>query len=584
MHPRLLEFLQQSGLSAVATPSNPKQWQAFLQHVNTALQHADHAATTPLAHLPQAQQEVVHIIAERDKLRSVLNSISMGLCLFGREAQLLFLNPAARQYLQILEGKPDTLSVLSQLRIRDQWQPERYLDTAAVQRMMAEGTSLNEASAVLQREGMEDLPLACCLYPISKGTHVTGSVLLFRNTSEQQKVAAALLAAKVSAEKASAAKSDFLSSMSHELRTPMNAILGYGEILQEDLGDPPDEHDPDYFEDLLTYVDNILQAGRSLLGLINEVLDLTKIESGKIELQITKSDLLEVATQCVEKIRPLLAEKNLQLDVTQLPNKPIYALADAQRIKQVFSQLLSNAIKHNKVQGSVQVRIEQLSVETVRLVVADTGVGMTAEQQAQIFRPFTRISGRNLSKGTGVGLTIAKQLLDIMGGRIGVESKLDEGSTFWLELPTGETVETEKSAMPGTDRKYLLLYIEDSRTNVSLMGKILKDRPDIAFISAPTGEMGLELARAHRPDIILLDINLPGISGFEVLERLRSVPGTRDIPVIGLSADDSQDALHQAETAGFMHYMIKPLKKAQFLEALDKLAEQEKAAASTKRS
>ncbi len=576
MHPRLLEFLQKSGLNADTTPHTPQQWHIFLQHINTALQQADNADASPLAHLPQSQQEVVHIIAERDKLRSVLSSISMGLCLFGREAQLLFINPAARQYLQMAEATVDTQAVLSRLRISDQWQPNCYLEPEGVQRMIAEGSSLTEASAFLRRDGLEDLSIACCLYPISKGVRVSGAVLLFRDTSEQQKVAAALLAAKESAEKASAAKSDFLSSMSHELRTPMNAILGYGEILQEDLGDPSNEHDPDYFEDLLVYVDNILQAGRNLLGLINEVLDLTKIESGKIELQITKSDLLEVSKQCIEKLRPQLAEKNLQLDLTQLPSQPVYALADAKRIKQVFSQLLSNAVKHNKEQGSIQVRIEQPSIETVRLVVADTGVGMSEAQQAQIFKPFTRISGRNLSKGTGVGLTIAKQLLDIMGGHIGLKSQLDLGSTFWIELPTGETAETEKSNSPGTDRKYLLLYIEDSRTNVSLMGKILQDRPEIAFISAPTGEMGLELARAHRPDIILLDINLPGISGFEVLERLRTVTGTRDIPVIGLSADDSKEALAQAKTVGFIHYMIKPLKKAQFLQALDKLAKPEK--------
>jgi len=569
MHPRLLEHLEEYGLNANTTPNDPKQWQQFLNSLSTSF-------ANPIAHLPKTQQEIVHIITERDKLRSVLTSINMGLCLFGREAQLLFLNPAARHYLQVPEGKPSTQLVLSRLQIRDQWQPDRNMDIEAVQRMIAEGTSLTEANAHLCRDGLSDLPIACHLTPISKGAHVIGSVLLFRDTSEQQRVAAALLAAKESAEKASVAKSDFLSSMSHELRTPMNAILGYGEILQEDLGDPPDEHDPDYFEDLLAYVDNILQAGRNLLGLINEVLDLTKIEAGKIELQITKANLLDVANHCVESIRPKLAENNLQLDVAQLPNTPVYALADAERIKQVFSQLLSNAIKHNKEKGLVQIRIEQPSVETVRLVVADTGVGMSEEQQAHIFKPFTRISGRNLSKGTGVGLTIAKQLLDIMGGRIGLESKLDVGSTFWIELPTGETEEIKKSVSSGTDRKYLLLYIEDSRTNVSLMGKILQDRPEIAFISAPTGEMGLELARAHRPDIILLDINLPGINGFEVLERLRSVTSTRDIPVIGLSADDSQEALEQAETAGFIHYMIKPLKKSQFLQALDQLAKQEK--------
>ncbi len=576
MHPQLLQLLQAAGLSSDAPPTDTRHWQAFLQHLN---QHYPPplapTSNNPVAHLPQSQQEVIHIIAERDKLRSVLSSINVGVCVFGRDAQLLFINPAARNFLQLPESDIDAQTVLSRFCIRDQWHPERYLEAEAVMRLICEGASLNDAAAYLRCAGCKDLPVACAFTPINKGARISGSVLMFHDTSEQQKVAAALFAAKESAEKASAAKSDFLSSMSHELRTPMNAILGYGEILQEELDAPPEAPEPEYFEDLLAYVDNILQAGRNLLGLINEVLDLTKIESGNIELSITKADLLAVTYTCIEAIRPQLIEKRLSLDISQLLTKPVYALADAERIQQVLSQLLSNAVKHNREQGNVQVQIQQTSVETVRLLVTDTGVGMSPEQQAQIFKPFTRISGRNLSKGTGVGLTIAKQLLDIMGGHIGLNSALGKGTSFWIELPTGETASTSKTK-PGTDRKYLLLYIEDSRTNVSLMGKILQDRPEIAFISAPTGEMGLELARAHRPDMILLDINLPGINGFEVLERLRSAPGTHSIPVIGLSADDSHGALQQAKTAGFMQYMIKPLKKAAFLEALDKLVAQHK--------
>jgi len=210
------------------------------------------------------------------------------------------------------------------------------------------------------------------------------------------------------------------------------------------------------------------------------------------------------------------------------------------------------------------------------LTIQDTGVGMTLEQQKHLYKPFNRMSGRNLSKGTGIGLTITKRLLEIMGGQIIVQSEVGVGSTFIVDLPTGETVfDVNTIAKQASMRKFLLLYIEDSATNVSLMSNILRERPDIAFISAPSGEMGLELARAHLPDIILLDINLPGINGFEVLKRLRIATATQNIPILGLSADDTIEVLEQAKSAGFYQYMVKPLQKKQLLQTLQAILPQE---------
>jgi CheY-like chemotaxis protein len=251
----------------------------------------------------------------------------------------------------------------------------------------------------------------------------------------------------------------------------------------------------------------------------------------------------------------------------------MYALADRGRLKQVIINLLSNAVKYNRESGNVTLRLSHPSLEYIRLEVIDTGIGLTPEQKTKVFDPFTRLSGTNLVEGTGIGLTITKHLLEIMDGRIGVESELNVGSNFWIELPTGEVTDTYTNEVLSQMRKYILLYIEDSRTNVSLVAQILKARPDIALMSAHTGEMGLELAHMHHPDIILLDINLPGMDGFEVLRHLREIEDTRQIPVLALTANDTTRNLERGRTAGFLNYIIKPLDIKKFLKAIDEALE-----------
>jgi len=567
MHPQLIQQLRQMGLNPYQPPEDRATWQNFLQSVDQVYASIEHASLYNPISQPTGGASFMRIVAERDKLRSIFAALSNGLCVFGRQGNLLLINATAKQYLGIEEGTTwQQADVLSRFLLRDQLHPERYMDPDTLMRIVREGVALRDSEARLISADKQ-LPIACVINPLNKSDRNTGAVLMFHDTSEQQRTAAALLAAKEMAEQSSHAKSDFLSSMSHELRTPMNAILGYGEILEEDLEDPPEGVDEDYIEDLQAYTNHILQAGRNLLTLINEVLDLTKIENREIDLSINRIDLGKTLENCIAKIADNAAARQLSIH-NHIIDKTYTVMADAERLEQIIGQVLSNAVKHNKEGGEIHIECSQPAVEKVRLLIRDNGVGMTEEQTKVVFKPFTRISGRNLTKGTGVGLTIAKQLLEIMDGRLGVESELDVGSTFWIELPTGETSEVSRETV-AADRRYLLLYIEDSRTNVSLMNKILRERPDIAFISAPTGEMGLELARTHRPDIILLDINLPGINGFEVLKRLRAFPATHDITVLGLSADDSKEALSRAETAGFSSYMIKPLQKKQFLIALE---------------
>ncbi len=567
MHPLLMRQLTQASLNADRLPANVDVWQTFLSNLSQNL----------VAINLQAQEELSVVQAERDRLRSVLTSLNDGLCVFNRDGDLIFVNPAARHYLGLKEGVLDSSTLLESFRIHDQWQPDYFLTTVALQEAVREGAQLRDPDAALIRPNETLMPVACTLNPIIKGAHVTGMLLVFRDISEQKAISNALLISKEAAEKASAAKSDFLSSMSHELRTPMNAILGYGEILQEDLSNPPSpEIDSEYLYDLKGYTHNILEAGKNLLELINEVLDLTRIESGKIELHLTRADMVTVIKDCLRSIEPDLKNKHLHLEILALPNTPLLVLADQNRVMQIAKQVISNAIKHNRESGSIKVSLTQPSVDWVRLTIQDTGVGMTLEQQKHLYKPFTRMSGRNLSKGTGIGLTITKRLLEIMGGQIVVQSEVGIGSTFIVDLPTGETVfDVNTIAKQASMRKFLLLYIEDSATNVSLMSNILRERPDIAFISAPSGEMGLELARAHSPDVILLDINLPGINGFEVLKRLRVATTTQNIPILGLSADDTIEVLEQAKSAGFYQYMVKPLQKKQLLQTLQVILPQE---------
>ncbi|MEZ5671974.1 MAG: ATP-binding protein [Thiotrichaceae bacterium] len=266
-----------------------------------------------------------------------------------------------------------------------------------------------------------------------------------------------------------------------------------------------------------------------------------------------------------------LAEKREIIIINEMETStPQYALADRARLKQVLINLLSNAVKYNQEKGKIFIRLVQVAPdsETLRLEVQDTGIGLNAEQKDSVFEPFTRFSGLNLVEGTGIGLTITKRLLEIMDGKIGVESELGVGSTFFVDLPTGETLDSPLDFSSGK-HKYTLLYVEDSRTNVSLVAQILKARPEIALMSAHTGEMGLELAHLHHPDAILLDINLPGMDGFEVLKQLRLAEDTQHIPVLALTAMDNAHHLARGKEAGFMDYIVKPLDIKQFLKTVD---------------
>ncbi|HME38453.1 MAG TPA: PAS domain S-box protein [Steroidobacteraceae bacterium] len=381
----------------------------------------------------------------------------------------------------------------------------------------------------------------------------------------------ALQGAKLTAEKANLAKSDFLSSMSHELRSPLNAILGFAQLMES--GTPP----PTLAQ--RQSIDQILQAGWYLLVLINEILDLALIESGKLSLSGEPVSLSEVLSECLGMIEPSALKNGIGLTFPRFEDKP-FIKADRNRVKQVLINLLSNAVKYNRAGGTVQVICTMNDGQRTRIGVHDTGNGLSPEKLAQLFQPFNRLGQESGSEeGTGIGLVVSKRLVELMGGEIGAESTVGAGSVFWIELhPTHApqlvaTVDELKVATPARAHTgaplHTLLCVEDNPANLMLVEKLLERRPDIQLLVAKDGIRGVEMARSARPDVILMDINLPGISGLVALGILAGDPETARIPVIALSANAMPSDIEKGLAAGFFRYLTKPIKVNEFMDTLD---------------
>jgi PAS domain S-box-containing protein len=398
-----------------------------------------------------------------------------------------------------------------------------------------------------------------------------GFAKLTRDLTERNKVEAALTNAKATAEKANLAKSDFLSSMSHELRSPLNAILGFAQLMESDSPPPT----PSQKES----IGQILHAGWYLLELINEILDLAMIESGKLSMSLEPVSLVEVMLECQLMIEPMAQRRGINMTFPHF-DMPHFVKADRTRIKQVLINLLTNAIKYNKVGGSVVV--ECCSTTTpghVRVTVTDTGAGLSPEMLAQLFQPFNRLGqSGNAEEGTGIGLVVSKRLVELMEGVIGVESTVGTGSVFWVELlstaPLAHPAQVEKTtvvqpAVASDARMRTLLYVEDNPANLKLVERLVARRHDLRLLSAVDGNRGVELARTCQPDVILMDINLPGISGIEALKILGADRTTAHIPVVALSANAIPRDIEKGLEAGFFRYLTKPIKVSEFMDALN---------------
>jgi PAS domain S-box-containing protein len=373
------------------------------------------------------------------------------------------------------------------------------------------------------------------------------------------------------AEKANLAKSDFLSSMSHELRTPLSAILGFAQLMES--GSPPPTPSQ------TRSIDQILKAGWYLLELINEILDLAVIESGKLSMSLEPVSLAEIIHECETMVEPQAKKHGICVNFIHL-DKPCFVRADRTRVKQVLINLLSNAIKYNKAGGSVLVECLLNGAASVHISVRDTGEGLPPEKIAQLFQPFNRLGQEaNNEQGTGIGLVVCKRLVEWMGGIIGVESTVGVGSVFWIELnltdELQDVIHELDQAIVGQaesqkmEKSYTLLYVEDNPANLMLVEDIIARRPDIRLLSAKDGKSGIELARATLPDVILMDIHLPGISGIDAMKILVADPTTAHIPVVALSANAIPRDIEKGLEAGFFRYLTKPINVNEFMDTLD---------------
>jgi len=402
-----------------------------------------------------------------------------------------------------------------------------------------------------------------------------GFAQMTQDLTERRRVEAELTDARLLSEKASLAKSEFLSSMSHEVRSPLNAILGFAQLMESESPSPT--------QGQRQRIAQILQGGWHLLTLIDEILDLAQVESGRVPLASGPVSLAEVLLECRSAVEPQAQERGIEMAFPVF-DTPLFVRADRLRLKQVLLNLLSNAIKYNMRRGRVEVTFAETTPERMRVSVLDTGPGLYPEQLAQLFQAFNRLGQEaGGEEGTGIGLVLAKQLVELMGGRIGVESTVGLGSVFWFELnsaaapqlpvlPAGERSSGSPEA-PAEEKPRTLLYVEDDAANLTLVEQIIARRPDMRLLTAVNGNRGIEMARLYQPDVVLLDINLPGINGYEALKTLQSDALTAHIPVLAISASAMPRDIQRGLEAGFARYITKPIKVAQFLEALDLVLE-----------
>jgi len=392
------------------------------------------------------------------------------------------------------------------------------------------------------------------------------------DVTDRARIEKALREAKEEADRANHAKSEFLSRMSHELRTPLNAILGFGQLIERQ--DPTEAQ--------RNRVGHIISAGRHLLNLINEVLDISRVETGNLQLSLEPVCVADALEEALSLMRPLAAERGIELLGTSPLDQNYHVKADRQRLKQVLLNMLTNAVKYTPPGGKVTVSSSAVGSTSMRISISDTGAGIPAGKLARLFTPFDRLGAEQTAvEGTGLGLALCQSLTQAMHGSIGVNSTLGRGSTFWVELacadsPLAQMASANYSAsqfLNGSDaEKRTILYIEDNLSNLTLIEEMLIAHSHIELLTAMQGELGIELARQHSPDLILLDLHLPDLPGWDVLSRLQGDAATREIPVVIISADATSRQIERLMAAGARAYLTKPLDMLEFFRVIDEMA------------
>lgn len=506
-------------------------------------------------------------------MRSQLDSMSEGMFGLDQQGRATFVNQAACAILGY-----DQQEVLGQ-RVSDLILPVAAEFKADNDFLLTEENRLTETD--FKCVDGDVIAVEYAGMPIRHGSEVSGTVITFKDITERKRVEAELINAKEQAEKANKAKTRFLASMSHELRTPLNAIIGFGQLLQMELSLSQDDMQKDNIAELL-------RAARHLLELINEVLDLSKIEAGQTQVLIEQVLLAEIIDECIQMISPLAEENEIDIVVYEAGKllhdmgsavMDFVILADKRRLKQVILNLLSNAVKYNSLKGSITISYALVSDESCRLEISDTGKGLSEEHLKDLFKPFTRFGFEDSEvEGTGIGLVITKNLIEMMGGGISCRSQLGEGTTFTVELNTLnedyiESIrETDKTddTLENKDGHYNILYIEDNPANIRLMAQVFSRQKNLHLSTAMEPLLGLDLLAKRKPDLVLLDINLPGMSGFSVLEEIHKMFG-KDYPVIAITANSLPADREKGIKAGFNEYITKPINVKLLLDSVRQL-------------
>ena len=503
----------------------------------------------------------------------ILDTAPDAMVVVGRDLKIAFVNVQAERLFgytraELLGQSLDTL-LPERFRGAHGGHMARYFGQPVV-RAMGSGLAL----FALRADGTE-IAIEVSLSPVEMEEGVLVSAAI-RDITERKRNEEDLRQARVAAEAGSAAKSEFLSSMSHELRTPLNAILGYAQLLQRDKKEPLS---PRHRE----RVDQLLKGGEHLLRLIDDMLDLSRIEAGGVSISTEPVSVVEVLDEVRRTLESMAARTGITIDVV---GAPATVAADRMRFAQILMNLGSNAIKYNRPNGKVTFVVSPAPRnDRVRVMVSDTGIGIAADKHPKIFQPFQR-AGQEMGpiEGTGIGLVISKRLSELMDGEVGFRSDPGSGSDFWIDLPAHHS--QAPSANPpalhhatapreGEQHLHLVLYVEDNPANMTFMKDVVSTFDIIDLVTVPTGEMGVELARVRRPEIIIMDINLPGMSGLDALRLLRQWPETKDIPVIALTADASERDKQRGLAAGFYRYLTKPVKVDELVHALEVLLTRE---------
>jgi PAS domain S-box-containing protein len=526
----------------------------------------------------QLQQTNVNLQVSEERLAVTLNSIGDAVIATDAEARVTLMNPLAERLTgwTLAEAVHRPVEEIFHIIIPETRQPSPN----PVKETLARGTphGLANHTVLIARDGSEHAIADSCAPIRTRGGLVVGAVLVFRDVTERafldqvlHEKNTELESARSVADKANLAKSEFLSSMSHELRTPLSAILGFAQLMESASPQPTVSQKRS--------IEQILKAGWYLLDLINEILDLALIESGKLSLSLEPMSLTDVMHECQVMMEPQAQKRGVSMAFPRLES-PFFIKADRTRLKQVLINLLSNAVKYNKAGGTLVVDFFTGTPGRIRICVKDTGEGLTPEKLAQLFQSFNRLGQAvNGEGGTGIGLVVSKRLVELMGGVIGVDSTVGEGSVFWIEFAltaerqfaAGAATPTAAARTPvqAGARVRTVLYVEDNPANLMLVEDLVARRPDIRLLSATDGVSGIKMAHTSRPDVILMDINLPDISGIEVLRILTKDAATAHIPVIALSANAMPRDIEKGMKLGFFRYLTKPIKVNEFMDTLD---------------